>query len=142
MSLQTVLELLGKQKIVEDMVRTQTGRHADLVETVVHRQHLAELQTVLSRQSPSEIGRILEAVPPEDATRLWPLIAPERHDDILWEIGDALGVHLVGSREPRFRQGQVTAYTLVDGRMRIIDVNSRSEFESLQPVWVDVLGAS
>ena len=81
MSLQTVLDLLGKQKIIEDMVRTQASRQHDLVETVVHRQHLAELQTVLSRQSPAEIGKILEAVPPDDAKRLWGLIGADRLDD-------------------------------------------------------------
>ena len=142
MSLQTVLDLLGKQKIIEDMVRTQASRQHDLVETVVHRQHLAELQTVLSRQSPAEIGKILEAVPPDDAKRLWGLIGADRLDDILWEISKPLGVHLVGPREPQFRQGQVTAYTLVEGRMRIVDVAGRSDFENLQPIWVDVLGAS
>ena len=41
MSLQSVIELLNKQKIVESMLHNQPMRRHDLVETVVHKQHLA-----------------------------------------------------------------------------------------------------
>lgn len=142
MSLQTVLELLGKQKIVENMVRSQGSHRQEIVENLVHRQHIVDLQKVLSRQTPIEIGKILEAIPREDAERLWLLIDGERQNDILWEISKSLGAALVGVREPQFEQGQITAYALIDGRMKIVDVGCRSEFESLQPIWVDVLNAS
>ena len=142
MSLEKVLELLGKQKIVEGMVHSQAGRQHDLVESLVQKQHIVELQAMLARQSPPEIGRILGALPPDDATRVWRLVAPERLDDILWEIPPALGEHLAGPREPQFSQGQIAAYVLADGRMRIVDVTCRSQFEGLRPIWVDVLGAS
>lgn len=142
MSLQSVIELLNKQKIVEGMVRAQPSRRHELVESVVHKQHLAELQTVLARLSVSEIGKILEAVSLDDAKRLWPLIESDRLNDVLWEISSALGEQLAGPTEPRFHAGEVTAYELTDGRMRIFDVTCRSEMESLRPIWVDVLGAS
>ncbi|RAU22133.1 magnesium transporter CorA [Paramagnetospirillum kuznetsovii] len=142
MSLQTVLDLLGKQKIVEGMVRAQSSQHQDLVETLVQKQHIVELEKVLARQNAGELAKILEAVPAEDAARLWQLVDPARHDDILWELPSALGQQLAGPRELKFRQGQITAYTPVDGRMRIVDVESRAEFEALRPVWIDILGAS
>ncbi|MBI3446523.1 MAG: magnesium and cobalt transport protein CorA [Magnetospirillum sp.] len=142
MSLQTVLELLAKQKIVETMVHTQNTRQHDLVEGIVHKQHIVELEMVLARQTSSEIGRVLESVPLEDARRLWSLIAAERQDDILWEISKTLGLSLAGSRIPQFNEGQITAYCVVDGRVKIVELSNRSDFEELDAVWIDVLGAS
>jgi len=142
MTLQTVMELLSKQKLVEGMVHTQSARHQDLVETVVQKQHRAELEMALSRHSEAEIGAILQALPPGDAMLVWQRVAPERQDDILWEITNALGEVLAGPREPQFRQGQITAYELIEGRMRITDAACRSDLESLSPVWLDILGAS
>lgn len=142
LSLQAIIELLNKQKLVEGMVRAQPQRHHELVESVVHQQHLAELQTVLARLPVSGIGNILEAVSLDNAKRLWPLIESERLNDVLWEVSSVLGQQLAGPTEPRFHAGEVTAYELIEGRMRIVDVTCRSEMESLRPIWVDVMGAS
>lgn len=142
MTHQTVLDLLAKQKIVEDMVRNQSSRQRDLVQTVVQKQNVAKLQKVLARHTAVEIGRILNSLPLEDAQRLWSLVEAGQQDDILWEIPDFLGEQLAGHQEPQFRQGQITAYTRRDGRMEIVDVTCRRDFEALDPVWIDVLGAS
>lgn len=142
MSLMAVTELLNKHRMIEDMLRAQPSRRLELVETVVQNQHTAELRALLSRLSASEMGRTLETVSPEDATLLWRHVAQDRMNDILWEVSSRLGEHLVGNVEPQFLSGEVTACELVDGRMRIVPVVSRSEMERLQPIWVDVLGAS
>jgi len=142
MSAQQVVELLNKQKIVENMVRTQPQRRQDLVESVLHQQHLAELQTVLARMAIAEIGRILESIPLEDAQVLWRQIGPERVNDLLWELPPSLGTALAGPADPCFQIGEITAYERIGERIRVIDVSCRSEMESLAPIWVDVLGAS
>jgi magnesium transporter len=142
MSLKSVVDLLNKQKIIEGMVRTQPMQRHELVEMVVHKKHLAELQTVLASLSVGEIGKILAELPLDDARLIWRQIEADRLNDILWEVSPSLGGHLAGLREPQFHAGEVTAYELVDGRMRIIDVTCRSEMESLHPIWVDVLSAS
>lgn len=142
MSLKTITELLHKHRLIEDMLRAQHSRRPELVETVVQNQHVAELQTLLARLSPAEIGRALTAVPEDDAALLWRNIQPERANDILWEITPALGRLLAGEVEPQFVAGEVTACEMVDGRMRIVQVTSRSQMESLTPLWIDVMGAS
>lgn len=142
MSLQTVLELLEKQKLVESMVRNQAMRGHDLVDTVVQKQHLVELQKTLARLPAAEIAAIFEALSDADATRLWRQISRDKEDDVLWEMSDALRTRLVGEREPRFCQGQVKAYVLVDGRMRIVDINGRKDLESVEPIWIDLLDVS
>lgn len=142
MSLMAVTELLNKHRIIEDMLRAQPSRRPELVETVVQNQHTAELRLLLSRLSAGEIGRTLESVSPDDAKLLWRHVAQDRMNDVLWEVTRGLGEHLVGTVEPQFLSGEVTACELVDGRMRIIQVVSRSEMEGLRPIWIDVLGAS
>ena len=89
MSLQTIIGLLNKQKIVEDMLHNQSMRRHDLVETVVQRQHQVELQAILERLPAAEIGKTLELLSIEDAQRLWSHVTPEREEDLLWEISDA-----------------------------------------------------
>lgn len=142
MSLQAIIELLNKQKIVETMVRTQGSRRHDLVETVVHRQHLAELQATLARLPAAEIGRIIDALSIEDAKRLWEQVGREREDDILCEVSMSRGEQLAGPREPRLNKGQINAYLLIDGRIRIVDVTCRNDLQNIQPIWVDLLGTS
>ncbi|HTH16536.1 MAG TPA: magnesium and cobalt transport protein CorA, partial [Magnetospirillum sp.] len=89
-----------------------------------------------------EIAGILESLPAEDAHILWQQIDGSRLNDILWEMPAPLGECLASGDEPQFRAGEVTAYELVNGRVRIVDVTCRSQMESLRPIWVDVLGAS
>ncbi|MBC7953553.1 MAG: magnesium transporter CorA [Rhodospirillaceae bacterium] len=142
MSIQTITELLNKHKIVDRLVRTQPPHRNELVETVVHKQHLAELQTVLARMPTADIGKMLESLQPDDAALLWQQVEAERQDDILWEVSQACGERLAGPREPRFCQGQINAYELIDGRMRVVDIACRKDFETIKPIWIDLLGAS
>jgi len=142
MTHQTLLDLIAKQKLVEDVARSQSSRHADLVQAVVQNQNTAELQKALARQSTTEIGRILDSLPIEDARRIWPLIAPEQQNDVLWAIPPALGLVLAEGRDPEFHEAQITAYCRVDGRMQIVDVVARRDFDDIDPVWLDVFGAS
>lgn len=142
MSLSVIQDLLSKQKIVEGMVRSQSSARHDLVETVVHKQHLAELRTLLDRLPAGEIGTILDSLSTEDATQLWQLLNDERANDVLWEVSPELGERLAGPREPSFRAGQVNAYELAGGRMRVLDIACRKDMENVAPVWIDLLGAS
>ncbi|MDD5385385.1 MAG: CorA family divalent cation transporter [Gallionella sp.] len=142
MSLEKITELLNKQKLVESMVHNQNIPHRDLVETIVHRQHLAELQDLMSKLPTGEIGNILETLPMEDATLLWKQIPEERENDILWEVSDALRAQLVGSREPGFSESQLNAFELIDGRLRQVTITSRKDMECLHPIWIDLLNTT
>lgn len=137
-----VSELLKKQKWVESMVHSQSTPRQAIVETLVQRQHLAELQNLLAQWPASEIGSVLEALPLDEALLLWAQISPARQNDVLWEISDALREELVGNREPAFTGSQINAFVLVEGRLRQIAIEGRKSLEGLQPIWIDLLGAS
>ena len=142
MSLDTVKEILKKQKRVEDMVHGQSMARREVVETLVQRQHLAELHNLMTQLTTGEIGSILEALPVEDANRLWAQIPQERENDVLWEVSDARREQLVGSREPSFDQSQINAFELIEGKLRQIPVESRKSLEGIKAIWIDLLGAT
>ena len=79
-SLQQVIFLLEKHKLVENLVHKQdTPKHGldrqGLVEQLVHKQNLAELQKKLDALHPADVAHILEALPLEDRLNLWELVS-------------------------------------------------------------------
>ncbi|MEN9313926.1 MAG: hypothetical protein RIS35_319, partial [Pseudomonadota bacterium] len=71
MSRESIEERLERQKLVEDMVHGQNRPRQLLVETLVHRQHLAELEKLILGLPASEVAALLERLPPDDARQLW-----------------------------------------------------------------------
>ena len=61
-----VVELLQRQRVVEDLTHRQEGQHQALVENLVHRQNVVELQRKLDELHSADIAYILEALPLAD----------------------------------------------------------------------------
>ena len=141
-SLEKVADLLKKQKRVEDMVHSQKLPRQAIVETLVQRQHLAELHNLLAQLPASEIGGLLDELPLEEARLLWAQIPANRQNDVLWELSDTRRELLAGDREPAFDDSQMNAFVLVDGRLRQIPIEGRKNLEGVKPIWIDLLGAS
>lgn len=141
-SLEKLSELLKKQRRVEGMVHNQDMPRQAIVETLVHRQHQAEIQNLLSPLRASEIGAILEDLPLDEAKLLWEQIPVARQNDILWELTDVRRELLAGDREPEFDESQMNAFVLVDGRLRQISIEGRNNLVGVKPIWIDLLGAS
>jgi magnesium transporter len=141
-SLEKVSDLLKKQRRIEDMVHSQNLPRQAIVETLVQRQHLAELHKLLAQLPASEIGNLLDVMPLEDAKLLWEQIPASRQNDVLWEMSDARRTLLAGDREPAFDESQMNAFVLVEGRLRQIPIEGRKNLEGVRPIWIDLLGAS
>jgi magnesium transporter len=141
-SVSKVIELLGKQRLFEDLLRGQHAPNQDLVESVVHRQHVTELKSLLDKLPAEEIGRVLETIPLDDARRLWGLVPEVRANEVLWELSDALRGDLAPDREPCFGEGQINAFELVDGKLRQVPIDRRADLEGIRPIWIDLLDAS
>ncbi len=105
-NLHEVQELLQKHKVVESLVERQAapkhdlGKH-DLVEKLVHKQHLAELRAKLDRLHAADIAYILEALPLEERLAVWDLVKADRDGEILVEVSDAVRESLIEAMDSR-----------------------------------------
>jgi magnesium transporter len=139
LSLQTVVDLLKKHRLVESMVQNQPLPRLKLVAALVQKQHLVELNLVLHRLTAVEIGEILSAITAEEAQLVWGQIEVPRQDDVLWEISDTLREQLVGDREPHCGLGQMSAFELVEGRLSKVSITCRHDLFDVNPIWIDLL---
>ncbi|MCW5575529.1 MAG: magnesium transporter [Burkholderiales bacterium] len=105
--LEQVLDLLHRHELVENLVQGQDGPRQELVETLVHRQHLAELQQLLERMHPADIAYILEALPLDQRLVVWDLVKAERDGEILLEVSDAVRESLIAHMD----EGELVAAT-------------------------------
>ncbi|HYQ38855.1 MAG TPA: magnesium transporter [Pseudomonas sp.] len=94
-----VVDLLHRQRLVEDLARHQEGSHHELVENLLHRQNLVELQRRLDDLHPADIAYILEALPLDDRLTVWQLVKAERDGDILLEVSDAVRETLIADMD-------------------------------------------
>ena len=98
--LQQVQDLLEKQARVEngahlqELPRVETH---DLVESLLHKRHLAELHEKLSSLHSADIAYILEALPIDQRLLVWDLAKAERDGEILIEVSDAVRESLIAT---------------------------------------------
>ena len=99
-TLHQILELLDKQRLVEDLVHKQGGPRQELVESLLHKQHVAELQGRLAALHPADIAYILEALPLDRRLRVWDLVKADREGEILLELSEPVRETLIAHMEP------------------------------------------
>lgn len=98
-SLQQIIDLLRKQRLVEELVGKQEMPRHNLVESLVHKQNLAELQKRLDELHPADVASLLEALPLDDRLQVWDLVKAERDGEILLEVSDAVRESLIDSMD-------------------------------------------
>lgn len=98
-SLQQVIALLNKHRLVEELVHKQDMPKHDLVESLVHKQNLAELQKKLDELHPADVAYILESLPLEQRLEVWELVKAERDGEILLEVSDAVRQTLIADMD-------------------------------------------
>ena len=99
--LQKIQALLDKQALVVSLAQRQeiiqgNERH-ELVESLLHKQHLSELQDKLDSLHSADIAYILEALPIEQRLLVWNLVKAERDGEILIEVSDAVRESLIAT---------------------------------------------
>lgn len=98
-SLQQVIHLLHKHRLVEELVHKQDMPNQALVESLVHKQNLAELQKKLDELHPADVAYILESLPIGERLEVWDLVKAERDGDILLEVSDAVRQTLIADMD-------------------------------------------
>lgn len=94
-SLSQVQNLLANIRLLEELVSRQGGARQDLVENLVHKQHLADLQRKLEDLHPADIAYILEALPLDERRLVWSLVHAENDGEILLEVSDSVRESLI-----------------------------------------------
>lgn len=100
-SLQQVIHLLDKHKLIEDLVHKQEldMPKQSLVESIVHKQNLTLLQKKLDQLHPADVAHILEALPLAQRLDVWELVKAERDGEILLEVSDAVRQTLIADMD-------------------------------------------
>src|SRR5437016_12523187 len=97
--LREVQELLRRHRLVEHLVeRQEMPKHA-LVQSLVHRQNVAELRAKLDSMHPADIAYVLESPPLEERLVVWNLVKAGRDGAIMLQASDAVGDTLIRSME-------------------------------------------
>lgn len=142
MSREQVLEVINKQKIVESLVRGQDMPRHQLVETMLHRQHQAEIGTLLSHAPIGDIATALMAMPAEGARALWLNVPTSRREELLRELPESVSERLMTEEIQPESESQIIAFELIEGRLRKKQLTLRDSLEGLNPVWIDLLNSS
>ncbi|MDD4881311.1 MAG: magnesium transporter [Gallionellaceae bacterium] len=100
-SLEQVMGLIARHKLVESLVHKQDMPKHELIESLVHKQNLVELTKKLDDLHPADVAYILEALPLEDRLLVWDLVKAERDGEILIEVSDAVRETLIEAMDNR-----------------------------------------
>jgi len=142
MSLKTLIDMLNKQKLVDGMVHSQQMHKHDMVQSLLQKQHDAELLNFIAKQNATELGGYLDALPLDAAKKLWAKLPTARENDVLWEISDQRRTELAGERQPDFADSKINVYELVDGRLKSLPIAGRKDLEGAKPIWVDLINST
>lgn len=94
-----VVELLHRQRLLDELVLREEGEPPLAVEDPALRQNLLELQQRLDELHPADIAHILEALPLDERLTVWQLVKAERDGDILLEVSDAVRETLIADMD-------------------------------------------
>ena len=140
--LHSVAQMINRLKLAEAVAHSSDSGRGATVNALLQRQHFAELFNLSSQLSIEENSKLLEALPLEDAVILWQQIPDSRQNEVLWELTDERREQLAGAREPAFKESQMNAFVLVEGKLRQMPISSRKDFDSVKPLWIDLLGST
>lgn len=97
--LQDVNDLLGKNKIVEDLVDKQEMPKQKLIKNLVQKQNLSALGKLLNSLHSADVAFILESLPLDDRLVVWDLVRADRDGEILLEVSDSVRQTLIADMD-------------------------------------------
>lgn len=89
-SLAQIQAILEKHRVLEAMTHRQEGPKRDLLETLQHKQNLAEVHNRLRSLHPADLAYVLEALPLDDRLCVWSQAERVQAGQALLEVSDAV----------------------------------------------------
>lgn len=142
MAVTKFIEMLERQKLVNQMIKNQQMPRHEVVESLLHKQHEAALLSAIQAKTSEELGRLLNELPIEHANVLWGQMPKDRENEVLWEVSEHRRTELKNSREPDFGSSKIAVFKMVEGRLTQIPVTSKKDLDGIRPVWVDLINAT
>lgn len=113
LALAKVQDLLHRHEVVENLAHRQEvdDDRAELVESLIQRQHEAELSALVNDLHPADIAFILGSLPTTERQLIWRLVSAEYDADVLLEVDDWVRESLIQAMD---RQDLVAATENMD----------------------------
>lgn len=138
----SLIDLVARQRLVDATLRNEGMPRRAVVETLVRRQHAAELDAGLARADPDELCRTLETLELDDARRVWMRLPERRRLDAARGLSagrlDALAPPGAEAVDP----ARIRAYRLHGARLRPVTLAELEPPRRSGPMWIDVLDAT
>jgi magnesium transporter len=93
-SLDDLVRLLERHRVLDALAQHE-GPRRDVLESLQHRQNLAELNRRLRAMHVADIAYALEALPPPDRQTIWTQVGTERAGEVLVELSPAVRTSIV-----------------------------------------------
>lgn len=119
-------------------IRNLLSRHK-LVESLVHKQNLAELQRLLEHLDEQAIACILEALNSDDQQIIWSLIKEDRKEAIRLVMSTHIQTELCTESRHRNRNAAILVFDLHEGRLRQISTETKEDLVNAKPIWIDLV---
>ena len=142
MSKDKLSSILDKQKLIDGLVKKQSNPNSQRAETVVVRQHEAELMNYIHSSNTHDLAIDLDSLTLELARWVWSKVPSIKQNEILWELSDERRLYLAPNHEPEFTVGKLSMFELADGRLKQLQITKRSDLENTKPIWIDLLRTS
>src|SRR5918993_3365938 len=94
-SLSEITRLLEKHRVLETLTQRQQGPRRDLLESLQHRQNVAELRKRLQTMHAADVAYILEALRVEDRRTVWQQVDPDMAGVVFVEVSPTVRESLV-----------------------------------------------
>jgi magnesium transporter len=134
------MPMTDKQDIQDSFVdiKNLMERHK-LLESLQHKQNLAELRRILEQLQPQEMARMLETLSDDELPLIWKLVSEHKKEEVLLEIADEIRVELVNEVKHAERSLMSRVFDLHEGLLREIPIETRDDLAKANPVWIDLV---
>jgi magnesium transporter len=89
-SLETIVRLLERHRVLEALAERHEGPRRELIEQLQRRQNLAELERHVRAMHAADVAHVLEALPIEDRRTTWDQLETDAAAAVLVELSDAV----------------------------------------------------
>ena len=121
-SLETILRLLERHRVLEALAQRHEGPRRELIEQLQRRQNLAELQRHLRGMHPADTAHVLEALPLDDHRTAWEQLDAESAAAVFVELSEPVRASMTDDTP----------------RQRLVDILVRLDAEDLAFVSTDL----